>query len=265
MTNETWTLDEFTIQGVNKRECQDAALVVKSSHGLFLAVADGLGSHSHSALGAQMAMRILSAEVSAYDDVDVPSDPSSCRALAEILLNRTVEAWESWAVGLGPGVDGGPNRHNVKTTFAFGVLRPPWLAVRSIGDSLVIAASGDHVCDLLLGANRDEGGGTASIGAHEAGDVTRLDVYDPELSTVMLATDGFERAIRVHSLPTPCAGRSHYVDLDPAVDKILRGLRQRVPVGEVRKSVEQGLVLAPGAKGDDVGIAVASRRNFAHS
>jgi len=174
------------------RENQDAfaARVCPGREALVLAVSDGAGSRPRSALGSHIAVdcavRVLGDGMPGADGV--------------------ADRWQSWLSGAARAVvddylriaaaarpataDGPPDEF--AATLAAAVICPPWAGFVSVGDSFgaVLTAGPPERCQLVLPPRIDPRG-TEFISAPWAKDMLRcLVLRDPQLSGVVLATDG---------------------------------------------------------------------------
>jgi hypothetical protein len=191
-----------TVQGrdhrARGRENQDAfrGRVSADRRALAIAVSDGLGSEERSALGAHIAVdaacRVLTTGVPA-DDADMSAWQSwlsaSARAVVEDFV-RVADAAGRWN-------SAGPDQPQEATaeleaTLAAAVICPPWLGFSAIGDSFgaVLTGGPPERCHLVL-PPRSWSGRTDALSSPASAAVFRsFLVWEPELSGVVLATDG---------------------------------------------------------------------------
>jgi hypothetical protein len=191
------------------RENQDAfcARVGADGQALVLAVSDGAGSQPRSALGSHIAV------------------DSAVRVLGNGMpgAGGTADRWQSWLseraralvddylrIAAVAGMAAGPeSAEELAATLVAAVVCPPWVALVSVGDSFgaVLTAGPPERCQLVLPPRIDPRG-TDFISSPWAKDMLRcLVLHDPELSGVVLATDGCAALALDH----PAA-----VGLDPA-------------------------------------------------
>lgn len=187
-----------TVQGRDHRavgrENQDAfrACVSPDRRALVIAVSDGAGSQDRSALGSHVAV------------------DSACRLLTADVPGATCAAaeWQGWLSAAGraviddylriAGAASDPARPadgvagELAATLGAAVICPPWAAFLSVGDGFgaVLTAGPPERCHLVL-PPRYRSGFTDFLSSSSAKAVLRsFVVWEPELSGVMLATDG---------------------------------------------------------------------------
>ncbi|MFE9068540.1 protein phosphatase 2C domain-containing protein [Streptomyces violaceusniger] len=181
--------------------CQDAFKAVDLGDTAVLAVSDGAGSRDRSALGAHIAV------------------DAACRLLAGDIpgVEEPPELWTRWIAGRGtrvveeylravsgvlgtdpePGSEpgsgsgSGPDSRDsgaLAATLTAAVVAPPWVAFVSLGDSFGTLLTRDDRCHLILPPPTAPAPFLSSPGA--ALRVRTFVVWEPELSGVVLATDG---------------------------------------------------------------------------
>lgn len=200
MTGQSWgpwpIVAGASVQGRDHRmigrENQDAfsARVCPGGEALVLAVSDGAGSQPRSALGSHIAV------------------DSAVRVLGVGLpgADGTADQWQSWlsraastivddylriAAAASPAAAPGPPEE-LAATLAAAVVCPPWAGFISVGDSFgaVLTVGPPERCQLTL-PPRNDPGGTDFISSPWAKDMLRcLMLHDPQLSGVVLSTDG---------------------------------------------------------------------------
>jgi hypothetical protein len=181
------------------RENQDAfsTRACQTHEALALAVSDGAGSQRRSALGAHIAV------------------DSACRILTEGVPgpDRSADEWQSWlnqaalaiigdylriaAVAANPAVTANPAVSaeplgELAATLLAAVVCPPWAGFISVGDGFgaIFTAGPPEVCQVVLPPRIDPRG-TDFLSSPWATDMLQcLVIQDPQLSGVMLATDG---------------------------------------------------------------------------
>lgn len=171
------------------RENQDAfsARVSPDGQALILAVSDGAGSQPRSALGSHIAVdsavRVLG--------VDLPG------------AEGTADQWQSWLsrgaraivddyLRIATAASPGDPPEELAATLAAAIICPPWAGFVSVGDSFgaVLTAGPPERCQLVIPPQINPGG-TDFISSPWAKDMLRcLMLHDPELSGVVLSTDG---------------------------------------------------------------------------
>lgn len=206
------------------RGCQDAFKAVAAGQALVLAVADGAGSRDRSALGAHLAVdtacRLLAVDVpSAEDDAAAWRAWIGVRAVAVVdgylravraLLGaeqaeRAEQAEAAERAEEAEQAEQGdrpPQEGALAATLAAAVLRPPWVAFLSVGDcfgTVLTRTNGspgspggqgpddDERCRLAL-PPRTPPVFLSTPGVRER--VDTLVLHEPDLSGVVLATDG---------------------------------------------------------------------------
>lgn len=191
--------------------CQDALKSARCEDGeaVVLAVADGAGSRDRSALGAHLAVdiacRVLAREP--------PSGDMGGAVWTEWISDRAQEVVDTWlrtaralpvAARRGTAEDDDPCRggahlpcpeEEFAATLAAAVVNPPWAAFLCVGDCFgtVLTMDGDDPrerCHLVLPppAERHSPVFLSSPGARRR--VRSFALWDPDLSGVVLATDG---------------------------------------------------------------------------
>lgn len=167
--------------------CQDAFKAIDLGDTAVLAVSDGASSRDRSALGAHIAV------------------DAACRLLTEGIpgAEDTPEAWTRWIAGRGTtvveeylravsgvlGADADAAEHGtLAATLTAAVVAPPWTAFVSIGDGFGTLLTRDDRCHLVLPPPTVPPAFLSSPGA--ALRIRTFLVWEPELSAVVLATDG---------------------------------------------------------------------------
>jgi len=253
-----WQCEAFTMAGLStghrKSICQDAAAVMQLGEGrCLLVVSDGVGSQPFSDKGARHAVdltiSIISSELKG-------GTPDLARSL-DIALALIIAEWQKWAKQIALTLD--TDIRGVDCTLAITILDGDYIHTRSIGDSLGILIARDQtIGDVYLAPSRDHEGGVrtlASSSPSTAGAAVSLTAFDPSVHVVALATDGIERALFLN-----WAGAENYIEIQPRfVDVLLQWAAGDLPLEALRLDIDGGLVTAPGAKGDDIGVALARR------
>lgn len=167
--------------------CQDAFKAVDLGDTAVLAVSDGAGSRHRSALGAHIAV------------------DAACRLLVEGIpdVREAPEAWARWTAGCGRKVvedyaravsgvlgaaTGSGDLGDLAATLTAAVITPPWVAFVSIGDGFGTLLTRDDRCHLVLPPPTVPAVFLSSPGA--ALRIRTFVVWEPELTGVVLATDG---------------------------------------------------------------------------
>jgi len=224
-----------TVQGRDHRACgrenQDAFRTATTAGGRaqIMAIADGAGSQPRSALGAQIAV------------------DAACQVLAATWTGpATTAGWLSWLQAVRPLVIGqylrtavaatGPGNGNgndpssavaeLAATLTAAVICPPWAGFLAVGDCFgaVLTSGTAERCHLVLPPDSRTEFTTFLSSANAAARMRSFVLWDPELSGVMLATDGCaalaldhpaQRGLAVTAGPQPAAG--FFVGLASAV------------------------------------------------
>jgi len=252
---ENWDPAVIVLCGKDKVECQDAAWAEVRGQTLFLAVADGVGSQPNSALGARKSIEIFRSQIDCTD-----ASVESVMELADRLFKNVADQWQSWAEA-SESEDLRLTARSLQTTFALCVERDGILAVRSVGDSLCFTGAGEGRLNPLLSPVRDESGGVAtlltSVDITEAWVAVNLD--DPLMNRVVLSTDGLDRTLLRDRSAGP-TGNDYFEKVDPYLTQILdQYVDGEMSVDSLGSELSTGLIEARGAKGDDIGIAMANR------
>ncbi|MEV5873836.1 protein phosphatase 2C domain-containing protein [Streptomyces sp. NPDC052101] len=166
--------------------CQDAFKAVDLGGTAVLAVSDGASSRDRSALGAHIAV------------------DAACRLLSEDIpgAEERPEAWTGWVAGRGRrvveeylravagvlGASGAQDPGALAATLAAAVVRPPWVALLSLGDCFGTLLTRDDRCHLVLPPPTAPPPFLSSPGA--ALRLRTFVVWEPELDGLFLATDG---------------------------------------------------------------------------
>nr|WP_202436849.1 protein phosphatase 2C domain-containing protein [Streptomyces sp. SID5910] len=190
--------------------CQDAFKAVDLGDSAVLAVADGAGGRERSALGAHLAVdtacRVLA------EDAPGPQDSpetwtrwiaaAGARVVAEYLRSVTAVLTATAPPHAADAPDAEPvDAGALAATLAAAVVRPPWAAFVSVGDCFgtlltretVAAAEPEPAerCHLVLPPPEPRGPGPVFLSSPGAALRARsFVVWEPELSGVVLATDG---------------------------------------------------------------------------
>ncbi|MFJ6466553.1 protein phosphatase 2C domain-containing protein [Streptomyces sp. NPDC091387] len=183
--------------------CQDAFRAVDLGTSAVLAVADGAGGQKRSALGAHIAV------------------DAACRALAEDIPDAGdgPEAWMEWTAQAGARVVRDYQRavegmlstdepcvpeeaRALAATLAAAVVRPPWVAFLAVGDCFGTLLTHEPVgsaparearerCHLVLPPPPPGAAETVFLSSPGAAlRIRSFVVWEPQLSGVVLATDG---------------------------------------------------------------------------
>jgi hypothetical protein len=181
------------------RENQDAfrAAVSDDGHAIVLAVSDGAGSQERSSLGSHLAVDVACQTLTAH----VPAQAGQA-GLAD---------WQSWLSAAGHGVvddylriaaelpgraatddERAATAHSVAATLTAAVICPPWAAFLSIGDCFgaVLVAEPPERCYLVLPPPTHSEFTVFLSSSSARARMRSFVVWEPELSGVMLATDG---------------------------------------------------------------------------
>ncbi|GAA2136527.1 hypothetical protein GCM10009760_16120 [Kitasatospora kazusensis] len=201
------------------RGCQDAFKAADLGDAVVLAVADGAGSRERSALGAHIAVdaacRVLAEGIP--DARDAPETwtrwaaAGGARLVAEY-LGAAAAVLRATGGGQPPSDGPAPDAGALAATVAAAVVRPPWVAFVSVGDcfgtvltqgaarpgpAMEAARTGlapetaAERCHLVLPPAVPGGPGPVFLSSPGAAlRVRSFVVWEPELSGVVLATDG---------------------------------------------------------------------------
>jgi hypothetical protein len=197
-TRQRWRVQGVSVQGYSHlrdgMECQDAYrhTFVATPGAHVLAVADGAGSRARSAEGAALAVGLANSLLAQrLGSACAPDTTDSWRSLLGAAYEQIVSAFLAAIERMGP------DRGEFAATLTAVVLSPPWIGVASIGDGFVIArvdnpdgTDGFHLVSFAASAGEyvNETVFLTSKGALERVCINCL--YDPELTAVMLSTDG---------------------------------------------------------------------------
>lgn len=248
-----WTTFSTAIRGLNKSRCQDAAYAAKTGHHIVLAVADGVGSHKHSALGSHRAIQLVRSLSPRLLESSLPPQD-----ICQHLFARTTRRWSRWAHSLPSSNAHAPQFNNVQTTLAIAVIENDDVSVLSIGDSLLFVQGHSGPFLNLLPVQRSDSGSVNTIGNIENGAHPRhLNINDPTMTKIILTTDGVERLLMRRPTSDTDETPFHYVhdSLRKAFDAT--DFRDGASKRKLIDSISHGLIHRQGAKGDDIGIAAA--------
>ena len=197
-TRQNWRVHGVSVQGYGHLrdgvECQDAYrhTVVEPVGAQVLAVADGAGSRSRSAEGATLAVGLANSLLAErLRSKGAPKTADRWLSLLGATYEEIVSAFLKATEGMGPDYGA------FAATLTAVVLAPPWLGVVSIGDGFAIArAQGDdgrgrfHLVSFAgpAGEYINDAVFLTSSGARTQVNVDCL--YDPDLTAVVLSTDG---------------------------------------------------------------------------
>ena len=250
-----WTVFSSTIRGRNKTHCQDAACAIKVGDMILLAVADGLGSHRYSELGSRHAIQ----EVRSVS-IDLLKSSRTTSQICEAVFSASTVNWNRWALsleGIGPNR---PNRSNVQTTFAIAVVRSDTVSVASIGDSLLFLQHGDGPFHSLLHST-NRGDGVDTIGSLQVGVAPQyFNIHDPNVSKLVLCTDGVERLLRRQNNYKNTGFTFSYVHPSLLIAIENTDFRNGNSKRDFIADIKCGLIDQQGSKGDDIGISIALKR-----
>lgn len=249
----SWTTFSTAIKGKDKPHCQDATYAAKTGCHIILAVADGVGSHQHSALGSHRAIQLVRSLSPRLLESSLPPQ-DICRRL----FSQVVHQWSRWAQSLSASDAHAPQFNNVQTTFAIAVIENDDVSVLSIGDSLLFVQGNSGPFLNLLPVQRSDSGSVNTVGDIDTGARPQeLKINDPTMSKIVLTTDGVERLLMRRPTSDTDDKPFHYVhgSFLSAFDST--DLRDGASKQKLIDSISQGLIHQHGAKGDDVGIAAA--------
>ncbi|GGW43403.1 hypothetical protein GCM10010503_20030 [Streptomyces lucensis JCM 4490] len=169
------------------QDCQDAFKAVDLGDTAVLAVSDGAGSRDRSALGAHIAVD-AACRLLAHDIPDTGDAPETWTRWTAGRGKRVVEEYLRAAAGV-LGAPGSPDPGPLAATVAAAVVRPPWVALVSLGDCFGTLLTRDDRCHLVLPPPAT----TSPVFLSSPGAALRVRtfvVWEPECSAVVLATDG---------------------------------------------------------------------------
>ncbi|MCM2422620.1 protein phosphatase 2C domain-containing protein [Streptomyces sp. RKAG293] len=197
----------------NATACQDAFRSFRvDARTVVLAVADGAGSRSRGALGAHLAVD-LACDLLRSGIPAAEADGSSWTGWVSERARAVVDAWNEAVDALGAPLltdcQEGPEaarspvahrsaRDQCASTVAAALLRPPWVAFLSLGDSFGVVLTRDQLdpraverCHLVLPPQASPDRSTVFLSSPTArARVRSFALRDDELSGVVLATDG---------------------------------------------------------------------------
>jgi hypothetical protein len=200
--DQDWRIHGVSVQGYSHlrdgKECQDAYRhgYVEEVGAHVLAVSDGAGSRARSAEGAALAVglavRTLGDALLAHG---VPGSAPDWHALLGAAYEEVLQAFGTVTATLG----GHPKEFAATLTVV--VLAHPWVGVMSIGDGFVVtrvggAREGDRYHLLEFDDTESEFvNETVFLSSSSARTAVTIGcAYDPDLTAVLLATDGLAGA-----------------------------------------------------------------------
>jgi hypothetical protein len=189
-----------SVQGRNHRarggENQDAFRSATSPDGrtIVIAISDGAGSRTRSALGSALAADIA-CQVLAYSPPGPDGDVARWQAWLSaagqaIIAEYRRIAGHLWAV-VGQPADRSAG-HDLAATLAAAVISPPWTGFLSLGDCFgaVLVRGSPERCFLVLPPDSYSEFTVFLSSPSAPGRMRSFLLWDPDLSGVMLATDG---------------------------------------------------------------------------
>ena len=167
------------------REAQDAFLIRpvhdhEQQPALVIAVADGIGSQDRSALGARLAVDVA-CRILARDVPDAKSSAAIWTDWIRAAATAIADEFRRCVIALTP--DSEPAE--LSTTMAAAVLRGPWVGFVAAGDCFGAVRIGSAGWHLVLPPSP-----AASLPSAPASAIRAFALWDPELTAVLLATDG---------------------------------------------------------------------------
>ncbi|MEV6104322.1 PP2C family serine/threonine-protein phosphatase [Streptomyces sp. NPDC051940] len=193
---DAWRVHGLSVPGYRHRRdgvpCQDAWLHTSSGRGQVLAVADGAGSRPRSDEGSQLAVELAVKHFAQWASSGGPGDPRAVKALLRAAF-REVRQEFLRAVGVDAG--------DFASTLTVVVIAPRWLGHLSVGDGFVVLRSGEeggapmfHVLPQPE-APGEYGNETVFVTSDNAEERAHAEcVLDPEVTGVLLSTDGLAQA-----------------------------------------------------------------------
>jgi hypothetical protein len=193
-----WRVQGVSVQGYSHLrdgiECQDAYrhMYVESAGAHVLAVSDGAGSRARSAEGATLAVGLATSLLSErLGSGGAPRSADGFRSLLSGTYTEIVSAFLNATERMGP------DRGEFAATLTAVILAAPWAGVMSLGDGFVITRTADfqgregfHLVSFAGGAG-EYVNETVFLTSVRALEQMRVDcVYDPDLTAVVLGTDG---------------------------------------------------------------------------
>ncbi|MFE7382807.1 protein phosphatase 2C domain-containing protein [Streptomyces zhihengii] len=179
------------------RGCEDAFRAVRTDHGVVLAVADGVGSRPRAALGAHLAVDTACRVLTAVPAPGPDADAGRWSAWTADRGARLAESCLRHARSLTGGEDAG----ELAAALLVALVRAPWVAFVSLGDCFAAVltrttgpdgrAERHERCHLVLPPPVPDGPPPAWTTSPAAPlRVRTFSLWEPELSGVVLATDG---------------------------------------------------------------------------
>jgi hypothetical protein len=226
--------------------CQDAALVLRRANCVVLTVADGVGTAPRSEIGAHFATQVIGSHL---------VQEASTRP------NKLIDAVRSGRREWQNAVEAAPESAR-KVTFGFAVIRPPTIAIGTIGDCFIFSSNNMRTesADLLLDCGRPPGAYAnelpVSLGHPDWETGLRYcEMFDPTMTAVAVSSDGLQ-AVAIREGVIPGQG-VRQVDVVPHFTEwLLEKARRRMSGTAIANELESWDELMT-MTGDDLGVAMA--------
>ena len=168
--------------------CQDAHEVrILSDARLLAAVADGLGSASHSEQGAKMAVQAALDSLEQSLSVKSTSRPEEWEAILKTAFSHAARKLQEIAVETGLAL------REYGTTLMVVVVQNDWLAVAHLGDGAAVAMLSNSQMKTISAPQRGEYANEVTpLTGPNAVDLVRLAIHQSEIEALVLLTDGLQ-------------------------------------------------------------------------
>lgn len=231
---------------------------------LVVAVADGLGSAPHSAVGSTLATALMQefllAECQVFD-----WDNASRDAVFACCARAARRAKAAWIRGLAEVSDALNDKRRFrirrpesdigafKTTLIAVILRPPWCGVIQWGDGFVVVEiNGEYELVTRQQTAFEYANQTRHL-ADSGGSPCITILSEPSISGVAVSTDGLEENVLTWDGIRPTAPKREF--FDPIFNEVGDGTRGSARLLQLFRSPR-----VVEATGDDITMAVAARR-----
>lgn len=184
---------DIAIRGRDKEHCQDSTYSYYTNDSAFIAVADGLGSHSYSHIGSCRVITILKQKLQnslLVTHLEITKMPKEDLVrLVDELYQETIKEWKNWV----------SNQFSEKLdcTFSLVVAINDYVFYRSIGDSILLFSDKESNFLVIQSSDnvRSSFGSTPTLLSFSDGDYKKYNYLDSEKKGIVLSTDGLEDII----------------------------------------------------------------------
>lgn len=248
-TDRTWRHASLTVRGRHHDICQDSATSVDMEEGAVgLVVADGCGSAARSHEGSALAVEIAAVMLESLPWKG--STPDLWRRVVQRCFGKVRDKWLTKA---------GAGAYDMRTTLAIAVVDRFGVAYATVGDSyLFIARDGSRVIPYTPADERGTYANETRFLTSEHNEPAMATFLDTGIRHACLSTDGLE--MQIERKLTICSNGSSTPSLwgvRGTIERMLVERRGACRPESLRTTLEHPKAMD--GKGDDIGVAVASR------